>query len=150
MNKITINYCGESISAYPLARFFMTDEEVPSVRGLFGSTKTTVKTVRRERYLVFIPWRHREKELAIIPRGDVDVEIKNTCGNIISVESFVSPFKAEEPYYAEYEITDFSGYRFIYDYRSFIADVRNRCSEEPLEILYANLPMLSEGETDDA
>ncbi len=149
MNKILVKYNNREVPAILLARFNMVDNKFVFVKGLFGRIRDVFAPMRRRYCLAFIPWKHREKELVLVSVGDV-ITIDKLVGNdIVSVERYVSPFTEEEPYYAEYKISNFVGHRFVYDYKNFIADIRNQCFAKPLEILYQQHPELLQEELDE-
>ena len=149
MQKILIKYNDKETSAFFLARFDMVDKEVVSQKGLFGKIKNVLVDTKSPYYLMFIPWKHREKELALIPVRDVIIVDKRVDEDMVSVKKYISPFTEELPYYTEYEISDFVGYKFICDYKNFIADIRNQCFNKPLEILYQHYPQLLHEEFDE-
>lgn len=142
MNEIFIKYNDKEVNAVLLAQFDMVDNEMISVKGLLGRIKHIFSPVKRQYCLVYIPWKHQEKELALVCLNDVITFDKLIGDDVISIESYISDFTKEEPYYTEYKISDFVGYKFIYDYRSFVADVKNQCFTKPLEILYQHYPQL--------
>ena len=149
MHKIQVQYEMKEISAFFLARFDMAVNEAFSKRTFFGRIKTIFVPAERPYCLVFIPWKHRMKELALIPMQDVLLFDASAYEDVVSVEKYISPFTQEYPYYEEYTISNFIGYQFLYDYKSFIADVNNELPERPLEILYQLHPELLEEEFDD-
>ncbi|MBQ7337927.1 MAG: hypothetical protein IJW40_05665 [Clostridia bacterium] len=149
MRKILIKYYNQELPAILLARFDMVDNEFVSVKGLFGKIKDIFTPMNRQYCLVFIPWKHREKELVLLPMSDI-ITIDKLIGNdIVSIEKYISPFTEEDPYYAEYKISNFVGYKFIYEYKNYIADIRNQCFRKPLEILYQHHPELLQEEFDE-
>ena len=149
MKRILVKYNNQEASAILLARFDMVDNEFVSVKGLFGRIKDVFVPMNRQYCLVFIPWRYREKEIVLLPMGDV-ITIDKLIGNdIVSIEKYISPFTEEDPYYAEYKISNFVGYNFIYEYKNCIADIRNQCFKKPLELLYQHHPELLKEEFDE-
>ena len=142
MKKIIIKYNNREVIAVLLARFDMMDNEFVSVKGLFGRTKEVLMPMNRQYCLVFIPWKDKEKELALISVCDIITMDKLIGNDIVSVEKYISPFEQENPYHKEYQISNFIGYNFIYEYKNFIADIRNHCFDKPLEILYYHKPEL--------
>ena len=149
MKKIFIKYNNREVPAFLLARFDMIDNEIVSVKGLFGKIKDVFAPVNHQYCLVFIPWKHREKELLLLSMRDI-ITIDKLIGNdIVSIEKYISPFTEEDPYYAEYKISNFVGYKFIYEYKNYIADIRNQCFTKPLEILYQHHPELLQEEFDE-
>lgn len=137
---ILVKYNNREIPAFLLAIFNIIDDEFTSVKGFLGRIKYVSKPVDRQYCLVFIPWKHQEKELALIPMSDI-ITIGKLAGNdIVSVEKYISPFTEEYPYYSECKISNFVGYNFVYDYKNFISDVINQCFTKPLTILYQQHP----------
>ena len=142
MEKIIIKYENREVPAIMLARFDMINDEFISLKGFFGKIKKVFVPMKHQYCLVFIPWKHREKEIAIIHVEKAITLAKLSGVDIVSVDNYVSPFTEESPYYEEYQISNFVGYQFIYHYKNYIADVRNQCFEKPLEILYKHHPEL--------
>ena len=146
MKKIPIKYNNREVPAILFACFDMVDNEF---KGLFCRIKDIVVPKKHQYCLVFIPWKHREKELLLVSIKDV-ITIDKLIGNdIVSIEKYISPFTYEEPYHMECKISNFVGYKFIYEYKNYIADIRNQYYEKPLEILYQNHPELLKEEFDE-
>ena len=149
MITISIKCNNREIPAILLARFNMMDNEFISVKGIYGRIKNLLAPMENQYCLVFIPWKHHIKELALISIQDVLTVGKLIGDDIVSVEKYISPFTEEDPYYAECKISNFVGYKFIYEYRNYIADIRNQCFTKPLEILYQHHPELLHEEFDE-
>ena len=149
MVTILIQYGNREIPAILLARFNMVDNEFVSVRGFLGRIKDILTPLDRQYCLVFIPWKHKAKELSIVSVQDVITIDKLVGDDIVSVEKYVSPFTEEDPYYAECKISNFVGYKFVYEYKNFIANIRNQCFTTALEILYQHHPELLHEEFDE-
>lgn len=149
MVKVLFKYGNKEIPAFLLARFNMVDNEFVSVKGFFGRIIDVLTPIGRPYCLVFIPWKHREKELSLISMEDVITIDKLVGDDIVSVEKYVSPFTEEDPYYAECKISNFVGYKFVYEYKNFIANIRNQCFTTALEILYQHHPELLYEEFDE-
>lgn len=147
MKKILIRYKGLETEAVLLARFTIVDNELTEKKGLFGRLKRCVTPIERQCCLVFLPWKHDEKELAIIPASDVKSHADPKGDDTVSVCEYVSPFTEEAPYYTEYTVRDFVGYKFVCDDKSLIANVKNQCTAKPLATLYKNYPELLSEET---
>ena len=94
--------------------------------------------------MVFIPWKHRAKELALIDDTDVLAQDFSTPTQWIDIAKFISPYTEETPYYDEYEITDFSGYPFVKENENFIANVKQCDYSSVLEYLFKHFPELLE------
>ena len=90
--------------------------------------------------LVFFPWKHRMKELKVLPREDV-ISFAEKDG-WVSADDFVSHFTLEAPYKTSFDIRRFRGYPFIYRENAFLANVMECCENEALEILYREMPQL--------
>ncbi len=149
MTKILIEYNNREVPAILLARFDMIDNEFVSIKGLFGRVKDVFVPMKHQYCLVFIPWKHREKELAIISIEKAITLDKLNGDDVVSIDKYISPFTEEDPYYAEYKISNFAGYKFIYEYKNYIADIRNQCFMKPLEFLYQHHPELLKEEFDE-
>ena len=98
-------------------------------------------------YLVFIPWKHREKELLVIKESEIVSDNFTQPTEWVNIDSFTSSTKEE--YHDYFEIKDFWGYDFIYENRFFLAHVMESITWEPLEVLYKNMPELLSEEIDD-
>ena len=149
MRRILIQYNNKEVPAFLLARFHMVENELVSVKGLFGRRKDIFTPLERQYCLVFIPWKHQVKELVLVSMRDIITMDRLDGNDVVSIEKYRSPFTEEAPYYVEYKITDFVGYKFVYDYKNFIADVRNQCFAKPLELLYQRYPELLQEEFDE-
>ena len=149
MITISIKCNNREIPAILLARFNMMDNEFISVKGVFGRIKNLLAPMENQYCLVFIPWKHHIKELSLIHIQDVITIDKLVGDDIVSIEKYISPFTEEDPYYAECEISNFVGYKFVYEYKNYIADIRNQCFTKPLEILYQHHPELLHEEFDE-
>ncbi len=99
-------------------------------------------------YIVYIPWKHAMKDVVYINERNVISIDYFYEDNWINIDTFISKFIKEKPYYCEYTINNFSGYKFIYD-NGFIANLRNGLSKYSLETLYSNLPAIIEEEFDE-
>lgn len=100
-------------------------------------------------YIVFIPWKHALKDIVFISERQILSIDRVVDDNWINIDSYISKFVKEEPYYCEYEIENFNGYKFIYDDNEFIANIRNGLTKYCLETLYNNLPSIIEEEFDE-
>ena len=150
MKTISIRYNDREVTAVLLACFHMVDNEFVTKKGFLGRRKDVLTLVERPYCLVFIPWKHREKELSLIAIQNVIALDKLVGDEIVSAEEYISPFTEETPYYAEYKISNFVGYKFVYENRNFIANIRNQCFTTALEILYQHHPELLREEFNEA
>lgn len=148
MNNIKIRLYGKEINAILLAHFNILHTIEVEKKVLLFFKRETKTQIKSNVFLVFIPFKHQEKELAIIELEDV-VDFEQLEGSdILHIENFISPFTKEHPYYNEYKIENFIGHEFIYTNKEFIADTVNRLYE-PLEILYKHKPELLQIEIDE-
>jgi len=132
-----------------LAKYQRPHDEVYSVKKRFlWKTKTVHKhkTVNTPLYLVFIPWKHQEKELIEIEEKFIinpeSIQMDQTW---ITVEKFTS--KRTESFDTHswnesLEVNNFIGYQFIYKNNRFMIRVCLHEWWEPLTILYQNIPQL--------
>ena len=91
-------------------------------------------------YIVFIPWKHALKDIVFISERQILSIDRVVDDNWINIDSYISKFVKEEPYYCEYEIENFNGYKFIYDNNSFIVDLVLSDTKDNLNILYIKHP----------
>ena len=146
MQKVLIQYDNKEIPAFFLAHFHRMQVEILPVKGLFGRIKSRLASVDRHDCLVFIPWKHREKELALISMSDIIGFDRIVDEDVISVKQYISS-TTDDPY-GECEILDFVGYKFIYECKNFIADLIDG-SQKPYEIFYQLYPELLQEEFDE-
>ena len=151
-NRITFNYDGIITKGILLAECdFIETISVP-VEKKFLFFKYYSKDIDKRKfkvYIVFIPWKHALKDIVFISEGQILSIDRVEDDNWINIDSYISKFVKEEPYYCEYEIENFNGYKFIYDDNEFIANIRNGLKKYCLETLYNNLPSIIEEEFDE-
>ncbi len=149
-NRITFNYDGIITKGILLAEFIETISVPVEKKFLFFKHYSKVTDKRKFKvYIVFIPWKHALKDIVFISERQILSINRVEDDNWIKIDSYISKFIKEEPYYCEYEIENFNGYKFIYDDNEFIANIRNGLKEYCLETLYNNLPSIIEEEFDE-
>ena len=149
MKRIKIRYDETIINAIPLAKFKIKLEKLVATQHSrllvkWFPSRYEVKYEIKPKWLVFIPWKHSAKELAIIDDSDVLSQDFSVPTQWIGIDEFISPYIEEDPYYDEYEITDFSGYPFVAENKNFIANVMQYDSTSVLEYLFKHFPELLE------
>ena len=149
MKRIRIRYGETVINAIPLAKFKMKLEKLVATQHSFlflkwHSSRYEVAYEIKPKWIVLIPWKHCAKELAIIDDADVLSQDFSVPTQWVNIDEFISPYTAEDPYYEQYEITEFCGYPFVADNESFIANVRQSDCDLPLELLFKLFPELLE------
>lgn len=149
MQRVPLLYNGKTVTAVLLARFRMITDELEERKGWSGRTKRVRVRAERPYCLAFIPFKHKEKKLVFVSAAAVLSQADPTGEDVVRVAQYVSPFVAEYPYRADYTISDFFGHGFIYDHRSFVADVINGYCYEPLTLLYQEHPELLQEEFDE-
>lgn len=133
-NTITFTYNGRIVKGILLGSF---------------DSISNIKQKNYKTYIVFIPWKHSLKNISLIDEKNV-ISINYVSEiEFIEVDEFISEFTQEEPYYSEYSIRNFIGYKFIYEDVEFIANVMNGLVKYPLEILYENIPSILNEEFDE-
>ena len=151
-NRITFNYDGIITKGILLAECdFIETISVP-VEKKFLFFKYYSKGADKRKfkmYIIFIPWKHAMKDIVFISEEQILSIDRVEDDNWINIDSYISKFVKEEPYYCEYEIENFNGYKFIYDDNEFIANIRNGLKKYCLETLYNNLPSIIEEEFDE-
>ena len=119
MIKIKFDYYGNIINGILLGVYERQHEETYTIeKKFFGKIKTIYKTrkLTSPLYIIFIPWKHKEKELVEVDEKYIDVIFN--------------------------EVNKFRGYKFIYDYNSFIINMVLYETHKNLELLYKYLPEL--------
>lgn len=151
-NRITFNYDGITTKGILLAECdFIETISVPVEKKFLFFKYYSKGTDKRKfkMYIVFIPWKHAMKDIVFISERQILSVDGVDDDNWINIDSYISKFVKEEPYYCEYEIENFNGYKFIYDDNEFIANIRNGLKKYCLETLYNNLPSIIEEEFDE-
>ena len=149
-NRITFNYDGIITKGILLAECDFIETISVEKKFLFFKYYSKVIDKRKfKMYIVFIPWKHAMNDIIFISESQILSIDRVEDDNWINIDSYISKFVKEEPYYCEYEIENFNGYKFIYDDNEFIANIRNDLKEYCLETLYNNLPSIIEEEFDE-
>ena len=150
MYKLIFNREGRHINAVLLAKFNMDAYVFKTVRGFLGRKKSVCELAPCDVVLVFIPWKHYEKELAFVHAEDVISKIE-IPPDFYRVKSFISTCDSEDPYSrGQVEVRNFAGYKFIFDNNSFIADLRYGQTYAPLTALYQKFPELLEAQFEES
>ena len=146
LKKIKIRCNGQTVDAFLLGVY---TREFYYFKKTFSFLKRNRKTITEERktYLVFIPWKHRMKELNEIGESDVVSSDELFPSEWISVPEYVSAGTGD--YKPCMPIKDFIGYPFICQNNFFICDTICRENDTPLDILYSELPELLDAEFDE-
>ena len=149
MVTIKFHYNERIISGILLGKYQRPHDEVYSVKKRF-LWKTQIvykhKTLNTPLYLIFIPWRHQEKELIEVDeKYIINPEAVPIDETWIHVDKFTS--ERTEYYYnhswsESVEVNNFIGYKFMCDNNSFITSVCLHEWRECLTIIYKNLPQL--------
>lgn len=146
MIKIKFDYYGNIINGILLGVYERQHEETYTIeKKFFGKIKTIYKTrkLTSPLYIIFIPWKHKEKELVEVDEKYIlnlnSIEFEEEW---IEVSSFVSKSFDGDIYHASMEVNKFRGYKFIYDYNSFIINMVLYETHKNLELLYKYLPEL--------
>ena len=150
LKRIRVHADGRDADAILLAvydRKYYHFQKTLAEKLLFRKTRSKMTTVTARMYLVFVPWKHRAKQLLEIGASDVISCTDAFPAGWITDPSFVSA--ANEPYYPSVTVENFSGYDFIRQNASMIAD--QICGNETnnLEIVYAEMPELLREEFDE-
>ncbi len=138
MQEINVEYNGERVKALLLATFTLEKGEVVQ-RKIFLFKRDFFVKQKRSMALVFLPYKDALKEIAIvlIKGGDIPVP---THKDTVMIDAFISAFTKEEPYRAEYSISDYIGLKCFYERPYLIADIINGIQSEALEVLYNLYP----------
>lgn len=149
MVVIKFHYYGRIISGILLGKSKRKHDEVYSVkkRSLW-KTKIVYKhkTLNTPLYVIFIPWKHREKELIEVDeKYMIDPETIQNDEAWIHVDKFISERTESfdnHSWKESIEVRDFIGYKFMYDNNSFMIDLCLHEWGDALTVLYQNMPQL--------
>ena len=149
MVTIKFHYNERIISGILLGKYQRPHDEVYSVKKrLLWKTKIIYKhkTLNTPLYLIFIPWRHQEKELIEV---DEKYIINPEAVPIDETWIYVDKFTSERTEYYDnhswsesVKANNFIGYKFMCDNNSFITSVCLHEWRECLTIIYENMPQL--------
>ena len=146
MVEIEFNNNGNAIKGILLGKYQRPHDEVYSFEKKFlWKTKTICKrqTLNTPLYVIFIPWKHKEKELLEIDeKYIIDPQSVQTDETWIKVDKFISKEFIGNIHHASMEVNDFIGYKFMYDNNSFMINLCLNGSRDNLTILYENIPEL--------
>lgn len=151
-NRITFNYDGIITQGILLAKCDFIERILVPIEKKFLFFKYYSKGTDKRKfkmYIVFIPWKHAIKDIVFIDERQILSIEKEIDNGWINIDYYVSKFNKEDPYFCEYEIENFSGYKFVYDYNEFIANIRNGLKKYCLETLYNNFPSIINEEFDE-
>ena len=144
-NRITFNYDGIITKGILLAECYFIETISVEKKFLFFKYYSKGTDKRKfKMYIVFITWKRALKDIVFISESQILSIDRVEDVNWINIDSYISKFVKEEPYYCEYEIENFNGYKFIYDDNEFISNIRNGLKKYCLETLYNNLPSIIE------
>lgn len=123
---------------------YVTQEQT---RGFGPFRRRRQETVARpmRTYLVFIPWKHREKETVELLNGQIVDDDGLLPEDFVRRETFCS--QAPDGY--PVEIRDFVGYPFLLTDNAVLCHQALMDLWDVLDVLYANLPELLDEEFDE-
>ena len=146
---IQFHYNERIISGILLGKYQRPHDEVYSVKKRFlWKTKIVYKhrTLNTPLYLIFIPWRHQEKELIEVDEKYIlnpeTVKMDETWINVDKFSSERTESFGNYSWNESLEVNNFIGYKFIYENNSFMISVCLHEWWEPLTIIYQNIPQL--------
>mgnify|MGYP003531899324 FL=1 len=106
----------------------------------------SVQTLNTSLYLIFIPWRHQEKELIEVDEKYIinpeTIQMDETWINVDKFTSERSESVENHTWNESLEVNKFIGYKFIYENNDFLINVCLHDWWEPLTIIYQNIPQL--------
>jgi hypothetical protein len=149
MVTIKFHYNERIISGILLGKYQRPHDEVYSVKKRFlWKTKIIYKhkTLNTPLYLIFIPWRHQEKELIEVDEKYIinpeTIQMDETWINVDKFTSERSESVENHTWNESLEVNKFIGYKFIYENNDFLINVCLNDWWEPLTIIYQNIPQL--------
>ena len=149
MVTIKFHYNERIISGILLGKYQRPHDEVYSVKKRFlWKTKIIYKhkTLNTPLYMIFIPWRHQEKELIEVDEKYIinpeAVPIDETWIHVDKFTSERTESVENHTWNESLEVNKFIGYKFIYENNDFLINVCLHDWWEPLTIIYQNIPQL--------
>ena len=149
MVTIKFQYNERIISGILLGKYQRPHDEVYSVKKRFlWKTKIIYKhkTLNTPLYLIFIPWRHQEKELIEVDEKYIinpeTIQMDETWINVDKFTSERTESVENHTWNESLEVNKFIGYKFIYENNDFLINVCLHDLWEPLTIIYQNIPQL--------
>ena len=149
MVTIKFHYNERIISGILLGKYQRPHDEVYSVKKRFlWKTKIIYKhkTLNTPLYLIFIPWRHQEKELIEVDEKYIinpeTIQMDETWINVDKFTSERTESVENHTWNESLEVNKFIGYKFIYENNDFLINVCLHDWWEPLTIIYQNIPQL--------
>jgi hypothetical protein len=146
---IKFYYNDRIVTGILLSKYQRPHNEVYSVKKrFFWKTRIVYEheMLNTPLYLIFIPWRHQEKELVEVDeKYIINPEVIPMDETWIRIDKFISEKNemfGDHSWNEALEINNFIGYRFIYENNSFMIKVCLHEWWEPLTILYQNIPQL--------
>ena len=146
---IQFHYNERIISGILLGKYQRPHDEVYSVKKRFlWKTKIIYKhkTLNTPLYLIFIPWRHQEKELIEVDEKYIinpeTIQMDETWINVDKFTSERTESVENHTWNESLEVNKFIGYKFIYENNDFLINVCLHDWWEPLTIIYQNIPQL--------
>ena len=148
MTQVEFKYNGRVMKGILLGKYQCPHEEVYTYqKRFFWKTKLIYKsrTLHTPVYVIFIPWKHREKELVeidekyIIHPESIQPEL-----SWIKIDRFIS--KVDDGYVnlLEMKVNDFIGYPFLYENNSFLGSLALCDTRYILTVLYQSMPEILE------
>ena len=139
---------GRQIKGILLGTYQRPHNEVYSYEKRFlWKTKQIYKTrtLNSPLYIIFIPWKHREKEIVEIDKKYIlHPESLQPDEAWIKIDRFTSKSFDGDIYHAGMEVNNFIGYPFMYENNGFMINLALRCKWDTLTILYKNMPEILE------
>ena len=153
MDKVKAIYDDTLIECIPLARFMWeVYETIERRHKFFGHTWYSKKTKPKKKLcsLVFIPWKHKLKQLEIIPDDNILCDFNNYNNDWINIQKFKSNYSDFDRTYKSWVVVEeFYGYSMIANINNFIASYSEGEYYYCLDVLYKNMPSLLEEEFDE-
>ena len=130
------------------------DEVYPYEKKFLWVTKRIYKhrTLNSPLYAIFIPWKHREKEIVEIDeKYIINHESLSLDEDFIEINHFISkPVDAYNVSHLEMEVNNFVGYPFMYEHNSFMINLALQDNWDNLTTLYENIPEVLEVDLNNA
>ncbi len=147
MIEVNFDYYGETVKGVLLCKYQRLHDETFTTEHKFLWWKKTIvetKKVLTPLYVIFIPWKHREKEIVEVPERCIcNLHLLSLPDDWQKIDHFVSKAYDGDIYHASVDVENFVGYPFIGEYNGFVINMVLYEHWDNLEVLYKNMPELA-------
>lgn len=147
MIEVKFDYHGDIVKGVLLCKYERLHDEIFTTEKKFLWWKkitNQIKKVCTPLYVIFVPWKHREKEIVEVPERCIcNLQQLHLPNNWQQIDHFVSKAYDGDVYHASVDVNNFIGYPFIGEYNGFVINMALYELWDNLDLLYKNMPQLA-------